>query len=92
MVDETSLINVVRTMLFSIVHSSDINNTVATGVNNIDKKDKLFSVVRTTIIMLVNGKNNLNLTPIEIYKLKDNHEDGESDKHNGLLTLLLPMK
>ena len=42
--------------------------------------------------MLVNGKKNLNLTPIEIYKLKDNHEDGESDKHNGLLTLLLPMK
>ena len=66
MVDETGLIYVVRTMFFSIVHSSGINNIVGTGVNNIDERTSCFSVVRTTIIMLVDGKKNLNLTPIEI--------------------------
>jgi hypothetical protein len=41
-VDETCLINVVRTMLFTVVHSSGVNNIVRTGVNNIDERTICF--------------------------------------------------
>ena len=91
-------------MLFSIIHSSGINNIFGAGVNNIDERTRCFQLFKEPLRKLVKGQKNLNLTPTNIPVLlgycrcfekqieKQQSTESEGKKQNGFLAWFLSLK